>query len=222
MEQQGVWHLVPLLAGLDVYVDFAPTVQPEALVEMGLGDVVVVLSAQHFVQPHGVGEADDGGVEVDGTSAQLVVDIGFAGRIAQRGANLRGAHIFTVAMLALHLGGQDRGVECAERHGAAGLVLFCLAVDGGLQTPVGLVFEGQALAIVEHHLVGLRPFQSHHEVILVGVEEAVAGRAYVVGALEGQRAARELVGQVVLLVERVGDLAAVIVLFAAPAVGIVA
>ena len=78
------------------------------------------------------------------------------------------------------------------------------------------------MAVVEHHLVGLGPFQCYHEIILVSIHEAVAGRAYILVYLDGQRTARELMGQVFLGIHRIGHLCHVIVFPTTPSMTVVA
>ena len=70
---------------------------------------------------------------------------------------------------------QRRHVERAERHGTTGFVLLHFARDGCTQAPVSLILKGGTEAVVEHHLIVLRPLQGYQEVILVGLQETVAG-----------------------------------------------
>ena len=220
MNEQRIGHLVPLNTRIQVNVEFSPAAQPEALVDVGLGVVIVVLTTQDAVEPHSVGDAEHRGIEVDDTPAQLIVDVSLTGRITQAGTDLGGMHKFAITRAAELYG--RRLVERAEGHLSAGLILLTLSADGSLQAPVGLILEGDLLAVVEHHLVGLGPLQCNHEVILVSVHEAVAGRTHVLADLNGHGAARELVGHVLLGVQRVSQLSHVVVLTAAPAVTVVA
>ena len=66
-------------------------------------------------------------------------------------------------------------VEGGEGHLTTGLVLLTLTDESSLEAPVSLVVEGHLLTVVEHHLVDLRPLESHHEVILIGIHKAIAG-----------------------------------------------
>ena len=214
LDEQRIGNLVPLDTALEADVELAPAAEPEALVDAQLGVVVVVVAAKHAVEAHGVGNGDDGSVEVDDAATQLVVDIGLTGSIAQAGGDFGGAQVFVVAVAVEVRAG--RRVERAERELAAGFVFLDLGVERGLQSPISLVVEGDLLTVVEHHLVGLCPLEGYHEVILVGIEETVAGQADVTVGLDGECAAWELMGQVLLGVDGIGDLCIVVVLVAAP------
>ena len=87
-DEEGIGNLVPLDAALEHAVDFTPRVEPEAFVEGGFGEVVVVLAAQDALDADGMAEAKDGGVEVGGQSALLGVDIGGTGLVAQADGGL--------------------------------------------------------------------------------------------------------------------------------------
>ena len=141
---------------------------------MGLGEVEVVFAAQHTVETHGVADAEHGGIEVDDAAAQLVVDIGLAGRITQEDGGLGGAHKLAVAGLVEvgHIG----LVHGLEGHITKSFVFFNLSAGDDLEAPVGLIFKGGLLAVIGHHLVGFGPFHGHEDIILVGLHEAVARR----------------------------------------------
>ena len=105
---------------------------------------------------------------------------------------------------------------------ASGLVLLGLQAQGGAETPVLLALKGNRLAIVEEHLIDLIPLESGEHVILIGMHELIGGRLDVVARREGERALGELARQVLLLIERVDDIAFIIHLLTTPPSGHVA
>ncbi len=225
-DEQGVGHLVPLYAALQVAVDLSPGVHPEALVDAELGEVVAVVAAEESLQTQGVAEGEDGSVEVDGQSALLGVDVGAARGKLQFGMQLGGSNLAVVQVaVEVVLGNVDVAVrlrEGCEEQGAGGLVLFGLQRDGGLESPFLLALEGELLAVVEHHLVDGGPLEGGEDVVLVGMHELVAGRGDVVGGGEGERALGELARQVFLLVERIRQITFVINLLRVETIGHVA
>ena len=216
--EQREWHFVPLHPALHRHVELSPAVEPEALVDAGLGEVVVVVAAEHALHAHGVGEGEHWRVVVHLQASLLGVDVCLAWGVTYLEARLRSAEL---------AGGGDRVVGVVEQHGgeaelAAGFVLLGLEADGCLQSPVLFVLEEQLLAVVEHHLVHLGPLQRGEHVVLVGGHELVRRRAHVIRRREGKRALGVFPGHVVFPVERVDELPLVIVLPAAPAPGVVA
>ena len=65
--------------------------------------------------------------------------------------------------------------EGGEVEVAHGLVLLGLQGDGGAEPPVFLTFEGERLAVVEHHIVDRCPLEGGEDVVLVGMHELVGG-----------------------------------------------
>ena len=195
-DEQREGHLAPLCAGVEVVVEIAPAAQPEALVDAGGGEVHLVLAAEEVLEAHGVVEGELGGVEIDGPPLLLGVDIGLAGAELEAYGKLGGAYL-------LH---QLAVGEPSEVEVAGGLVALGLELGVEAESPVGLVVEGEPLAVVEVHLFHLLHAEGHEDIVLVVDEEFVGGRHHVACALEGDVALRKLEGHVALLVERVGDL----------------
>ena len=194
MDEQRVWHLVPLNAALYRNIYLTPTGEPETLEDMQLCIVVVVLSTKQTIEACSMRQVEHRGIEIDDATALLVVDIGLTRSIAQTGRYFRRLHELVVAKLVERL--TFWGVQCGKRHIAAGLVLLHLSVKSSFQSPVSLVIKGHLLAIVEHHLVGLGPLHGHNKVILICIQETVAGRTDVIRRLKSHHTAWELMWQV--------------------------
>ena len=219
MDEQGIGHLVPLYATLEEEVYLTPTVQPEPFVNLRFREVRRIVAAQEILEAEGMAQGEHGGVAGDGDTALLGVDIVLVGSPAHFGEQFGGAQVLIVG---LHLCiVYTRLVQLAERHGSTGLELFCLESQGGAPTVIRLIFERQFLAVAEHHLVNLRPFEGHQEVILVGGQVTVAGRNHVVGALQTECALGIFPRHIYLVDERIGERAAVVVSVAAPSTGVV-
>ena len=73
------------------------------------------------------------------------------------------------------------GAERLEVDVASWRIVLGLGAECVLQSVVGLVLECQLLAVVEHHLLDGGPFQGSEDIVLVGVDETVAGRHDIVG-----------------------------------------
>ena len=137
------------------------------------------------------------GIEVDRQAALLGVDKGLARSKTQLGTELRGADL-----LRLHwqyscaeslYRGQVRmapvGPQTAirrHRHGdevqtTSSLVLLEFHGERGTEAPVLLAFEGNRLAVVEHHLIYLAPLKGSKHIILIGVHELIGWRHHIVG-----------------------------------------
>ena len=221
-DEEGIGHLVPLYAALEHAVDFAPGVEPEALVEGGLGEVVVVLASQDALDADGVADAHDRGVEVGGQAALLGVDVGGSGLIAQADGGLGKGYL--PEHLALGIGGPAAEVveesvgEGLIEHGSGSLVPLAtqLHVESHAVFPLPVVEEIEALEIV--HVAHLGPLPGHKDVVLVGGQVFVAGGDDVVGVGEGEVVDGIFAGQIVLLVEGVGELAHALPAFVAEAV----
>ena len=72
--------------------------------------------------------------------------------------------------------------------------------------PLLLVEEAEVFVV--HHVVYLRPFEGHEDIVLVGGEMHVGGRHHIVGIREGEIPDGIFARQVFLLVERVGHFSA--------------
>ena len=173
MDEQRIGHLAPLNASLEAEVELTPAAEPEALVDVSLREVVVVLTTHDSIEAHGMRNAEHRSILVDDTTTQLVVDVGLTRCIAQTCRDLRGLEEVAIARTTKL--DRYRLVEGGEGHLATGLVLLTLTDEGSLEAPVSLVVEGHLLTVIEHHLVDLRPLECHHEVILIGIHKAVAG-----------------------------------------------
>lgn len=89
-DEQGEGHFLPLDATFHEKVEASPRVEPEALEDAGLGDVVAIVGSQKSFDAQGVAEGEDGGVEIDWQATLLGVDERFTRGQAQLSVQLRG------------------------------------------------------------------------------------------------------------------------------------
>ena len=164
---------------------------------------------------------EDGLIQIDGQAALLGVDVSLTGCIAQFGMKFCGAKEFTVEGLSVNIV-YSWFVKPTERHGTAGLVLFQFQGRTDAQTTLQFVVERKTLAVIGHHLVYLRPFERHEEIVLVGRHEAVAGRTDIEGGLQRECPSWELAGQILLGIQRPDELGIVVVLMTGESVGQIA
>ena len=202
-------------------IDIAPRTEPEALVYLSLCEVEVVLSAQHVLHARSVAERELRRIEVHRPAVLLGIDESLSRTVAQHDLCLRSAYLSHVLIAV-----GSRVERCArhldERKVAGWLVTLRLQRRVERESPVGLVHERELLTVVEVHLVNLLRAERHEHVVLVMNKELVGRRHYVVTRLEDDVALRELERHILLCVERVGELAAVVVVLRLGSVGVVA
>ena len=92
-DEQGERHLVPLVTSLGIKINLTPRLHPEALVDGGLGKVVVVVATKDVLEAGRVADGENWGIKVDRHTALLGVDEGLARGKTQLGSQLRGAEL---------------------------------------------------------------------------------------------------------------------------------
>ena len=133
------------------------------------------------------------GIEVDRQAALLGVDKGLARGKTQLCTELRGADLLT-GCISRGISTCGNGIApvgpggtiTAVRHGdevqtTSSLVLLEFHGERGTEAPVLLAFEGDRLAVVEHHLIYLAPLKGGKHIILIGVHELIGWRHDIVG-----------------------------------------
>ena len=160
------------------------------------------------------------GIVIDRHATLLTVDIGLVGRKAQLGKELRrtqelpvGHHITVIFDLRL--------TKLTERQSSDRLEFLCLETERRAQAAIGLILEGEFLAIEEHHLVDARPLEGYHEVILIRRQETITWCTYVIDAFYLDVTLRILKRHILLVDERVGQRRTVVVALTAPAVTVI-
>ena len=195
-DEQRKGHAVPLGAGIEADIDFPPTAHPETFVESHLGEIIAIVAAEKTFDAERVREGEDGGIEIDGQTSLLGVDIGATGGEFHLKMHLSGANLPVVEQTAdvgSRRNERRNGIaQRLEEEGSGGFILLGFQAQDGFEPPVFLAFEGELLPIVKHHLVYLGPLQSGEDVIFVGAHKLVGGRHHVVGGREGERATRKL------------------------------
>ena len=150
-----------------------------------------MVAAKQSTETDSVAEGEDGRIEGNGQPPLLGIDKGLAGSEA-------------------HFSVQLSRTEGGEVDIASGSIMLSFQPKGGLHAVIGLIFEGELLTIVKHHPLDTGPLKSSKDVVLVGVEESVAGRHNIVRRRESQRTLGVLAGQIVLLVQRPYEITTII------------
>ena len=219
-DEQREGNAVPLHAALELGIDFAPGVEPEAFVDGGFGEVVDAVKAKAAVVSDGVREAVYGCVAVGGYAPLLGVDPVGAGLIAQFEAEVAGAQ---PAPPRSGVGRRRAAtVEGLIEKGGRGLVVLRAQLGLEAQTVGPLAVPEQAEGLVVHHVVDGGPLEGSEHVVLVGGQELVAGRHHIAAVAEGEIVDGKLTRQEGLGGKGIGDFAHALPAMILEAIGYVA
>ena len=158
-------------------------------------------------------QLDVPGVLVHRAAVLLGVDELLVGGVADTEGRLGIAHVAE---------GRGAGGQGLEGELADGVDALGLQVGGEAPVGGGLELVGQALRVVHQHLVDVVHLERGEDVVLVGDGELVARQGHVALRGEGEVVDGELLRQVLLRRDGVGELGVVVVLVRLRAVGVVA